>query len=518
VRARWAALIAVGAGLLGVLAFPPFGVWPLAALSVASFSVAVHGRRARTGAWLGLVYGLTLFAPLLHWSGVYVGPIPWLVLSLAVAAFVAGVGALLAVVQRLPAAPLWIGAVWVLEEYARDRFPFGGFPWGRWAFSQAQSPLRWFAALGGAPLVTFVTAAAGGGLAMALLGVNRRAVRPAVTGLAVLALVPVLGLLTGLAVRPAPDSAGRTVAVALIQGSVPDRGLEFNARRRQVLDNHVQQTMTLAAEIKAGTVAKPDIVLWPENSSDIDPYDNTDAFREISEAADAVETPILVGAILDGPGPNHVSNVGILWNPYTGPAATYTKRHPVPFGEYIPLRSVARFFSDKVDLVRQDMAAGTGTGLITGGPFPIGDVICFEVAYDGLVESSVRDGAQALVIQTNNATFGHTAETYQQLAMSELRAVEHGRSVLQVATSGKSAVIGPDGTVRQESGPLFTPAILNARVPLRSGLTLATRLGAVPEEVLAALALVGVVLAVWRTRRRDEAPDHRPRTEELIAA
>ena len=142
------------------------------------------------------------------------------------------------------------------------------------------------------------------------------------------------------------------------------------------------------------------------------------------------------------------------------------------------------------------MVAGTGNGLVTGGPFPIGDVICFEVAYDGLVRSSVSAGAQLLVVQTNNATFGHTAETYQQLAMSQLRAVETGRTVLQVATTGMSAVIGPDGTIRQHSGALYTPDIIVASVPLRTAITLATRLGARPEYVLCGLALAALAWSV----------------------
>src|SRR5262249_55408885 len=156
---------------------------------------------------------------------------------------------------------------------------------------------------------------------------------------------------------------------------------------------------------------------------------------------------ILVGAILNGPGPTHRRNVGILWSPTTGPGARYVKRHPVPFGEYIPLRGLAEWFSSDAKLVTRDMVGGHGNGLLRGGPFLIGDVICFEVAYDQLVQSSVAAGARLVVVQTNNATFGHTAETYQQLAMSEFRAVETGRTVVQAATTGLSAIIGPDGTV-----------------------------------------------------------------------
>ncbi|HZE51458.1 MAG TPA: apolipoprotein N-acyltransferase [Jatrophihabitantaceae bacterium] len=502
---RWAALIAVGAGLLGLLAFPRFGVWPLAFASVASFSVVVHGRRARQAAWLGLIYGAAFFGPLLHWTGVYVGAAPWLILAAAEAGYFAGMGAVLSMVQRLPFAPLWVGVTWVLEEAIRDRAPFGGFPWGRLAFSQAESPLRWLAALGGAPLVSFAVALGGGGLAVVLLNVRERRWRPLAFGAAVLAAVPVASLLLGVVLRPGPDSHSRTTTIAVVQGSVPDRGLESMDRRRQVLDNHVTQTLKLAAEIKAGTEPQPSLVVWPENSSDLDPYNNADAASEITRAVRAVGVPILVGAILDGPGPKHDRNVGILWSPTTGPGDTYTKRHPVPFAEYMPLRSLATAISEKANLVERDMVAGSGNGLLEGGPFPIGDVICFEVAYDSLVRSSVEAGAQFLVIQTNNATFGHTGEAYQQLAMSQLRAVEHGRAVAMVSTTGVSALIGPDGQIRQRTGALFEPGILVGEMPLRTATTLATRLGAIPEYVLTAVALLALGWSIWvaRAARRE---------------
>ena len=161
----WAALLAVAGGTCGVLAFPRYAFWPAAIVSVALLSLAVDGRRARTAAWLGYLYGLAFMLPLVSWTGVYVGPVPWLILCVASAGFFAGLGAVLSVLARLPFATLWVGAAWVLEEFLRDRIPFGGFPWGRLAFSQQASPLRWFAALGGAPLLSFVVAVAGAGLA-----------------------------------------------------------------------------------------------------------------------------------------------------------------------------------------------------------------------------------------------------------------------------------------------------------------------------------------------------------------
>jgi apolipoprotein N-acyltransferase len=315
--------------------------------------------------------------------------------------------------------------------------------------------------------------------------------------------------------RPAPDRSGDATTVALIQGSVPDIGLDFEERARQVLDNHIAETNRLAAEIEAGTVPRPGLIVWPEDASDVDPFQDATAYRDIDATVREIGVPILVGAILQGPGANHRRNAGILWSPTTGPGATYVKRHPVPFAEYIPLRSIAEFVSSDAKSVTQDMVAGRGNGVVRGGPYAIGDVICFEVAYDGLVRSSVAAGARLLVVQTNNATFGHTAETYQQLAMSQLRAVESGRTVLQVATTGVSAIIAPDGNIRERSGKLFTPASLVATVPLRSAKTPATRLGALPEYVLAALALGAVVWSI-RPARRSARPGATENPEEMV--
>jgi apolipoprotein N-acyltransferase len=501
VRARWAALVAVGAGLAGVLAFPRFGWWPLAFVSVAGLCWAVHARRARTGAWLGYLYGLAFTLPLLHWTGVYVGAAPWLILCAAMAAFFAVLGALLTVVQRLRLAPAWIACAWVLQEFLRDRLPFGGFPWGRLAFSQAESPLRWFAALGGAPLVSFAVALCGAGLFQAARSLPGSGIRvraqAAALGLAV--AVPVVGALIGVPLDP--GTGHPSLRVALIQGGLPDRGLAFEDRARQVLDNHVKQTLKLAAQVSAGTQPRPDIVLWPENSSDVDPILDPAARAEINRAARAIGAPILVGAIRSTTDGRYRLNVGILWSPTTGPGAQYVKRHPVPFGEYIPLRGIADWVSSAAKLVDKDMIGGHGNGLVRGGPVPFGDVICFEVAYDGLVRSSVAAGARFLVVQTNNATFGHTAETYQQLAMSQLRAVETGRPVLQVATTGKSAVIAPDGSVQRQSGALYRSAILTADIAPRTATTLAVRLGAIPEYVLTGIAVVAAAASIAGARR-----------------
>jgi apolipoprotein N-acyltransferase len=500
-----------------LLAFPGYSLPALAVLGPAALALAVRGQRARAGAWLGLVCGLVFFVPLLSWSGVYVGAFPWLALAVSQALFLALLGAATAAVSRLRLWPLWTAALWVADEALRGRIPLGGFPWGRLGLSQTDGPFLSLAAYGGVPLVSFAVALTGTLLAAAALALVRArrsagaapdtrgpdtrgpdtrgpALRTAAAAVAGALAVPLAGAVAWLPLPgPSLTEGGPTRTVAVIQGDVPEAGLEFNARRRAVLDNHVQRTVELAAAVAAGDAQQPDLVVWPENSSDIDPYTNADAARQISRAAEAIGAPVLVGAVVEGPG-EYVSNTGIVWDPETGPGETYVKRHPVPLAEYVPARAFFRFFSDKVDLVRRDFTHGTEVGVLEMGGAQVGDVICFEVVYDSLVADTVRAGAGMLVVQTNNATFGFTDESEQQLAASRLRAVEFGRTVVVAATSGISAVVAPDGSLARRS-ELFTPAVFVEDVAQRDSTTLAERVGAAPEWALSALG-AGAVLAV----------------------
>jgi len=510
---RYPLMLSAAAGGLLFLAFPPYGFWPLAPVAVGLLCLVVHGRGPGWGAGQGLIFGITLYVPLLSWSGTEVGAVPWLLLAVSQAFFCVGLSALLPIVQRLPGWPVWVACLWVAEECARSRIPFGGFPWGRLAFSQPRTWFTPYAAYGGAPLVTFAVALCGALLAAGYVAVLRRD-RPR-RPLAIAAAFVAVPLLGAAAARGLPHGdSGPRQQVAIIQGNVPRLGLNFNAQRTAVLRNHVQATLELAERVRSGATPQPAFVVWPENSSDIDPLADLDARTQIDAAAAAIGVPILVGAVLDGPG-DHLRNAGIVWDPVSGPGATYIKRHPVPFGEYIPLRPLARLVSKEVDRVHGDFLAGDEPGVLDLGGQRIGDVICFEVAYDGLLRDVVRGGAGLIVVQTNNATFDRTGETYQQLAMSRLRAVEYGRTVLVAATSGVSAVITPDGTVRAES-TIFTSDLLEDSVPVREGLTLAARLGAWPEWLasLAGMLAVGSVLGSGIvSARRNRAVEMAKETE-----
>jgi apolipoprotein N-acyltransferase len=515
-RLRWSrpvavrAAAAIAAGLLMFLAFPPDplaghgtadGLWPLAPIGVAVLTLAIRGVSGRRGAWLGLLAGLAFFLPLLDWVRV-IGLDGWAGLGLVQAAYYAPMGAATAVVTRLRAWPLWTAALWVAQEYVRGRWPFGGLPWGRLAFSQTAGPFTPYAAIGGAPLVTFVTALIGALIAYAVLR-TPWAARPRTAWLAAAAALAGVVVL-GLAALLVPvGTKGKDVTVAVIQGNVPRLGLDFLGQREAVLNNHVNETLKLAADIKAGKVAQPQLVVWPENSSDIDPYTDPGARARIEKAVSAVGVPVLVGAVVDAPdNPDKVQNRGIVWDPVTGPGQYYTKRHPVPFGEYIPFRSLLTKIITRFQMVPRDFEAGTWPGLMQLGPAKIGDVICFEVAYDGIVRDVA--GAQLLVVQTNNATYGHTSLPWQQIAMSRLRAVEHGKSVLVAATSGITAVVKPDGAVLGESTE-FTPYYQVARVPARDYRTLADRLAEWPEWVLVALGAAALLYGVRESRRNRKA-------------
>lgn len=493
-------------GLLLVLAFPPVGLWWCAPIAVAGLTLAVRGSRLLPAAGTGFVFGAVFFVGLMPWLRV-VGPDAWVLLSLFSACYLAVLAAAVSLVQRLAAWPLWVACLWVLEELVRGRFPFGGFPWGRLAFSQSDSPLTALVSLGGTALLTFAVALAGTLLAWCAVRVRRTRrvdlrLVAAVAGCAVLVLV---GLAVPLPSATATDH-GRTVTAAVVQGNVPRTGLDAFDQRETVLRNHVQASAHLAADVAAGRTPQPDLVVWPENSSDIDPFYDPAAYQMISNAVDALGVPTLVGLVVAAPDPTKVENEGVVWSPGTGPGQTYVKRHPVPFGEYVPFRHLLSTFVSRFDRVPRDFQAGTKPGLLQVGPARLGDVICFEVAYDGVVRDVVRDGADVLAVQTNNATYGRTGQVEQQLAMSRLRAVEHGRAVLVAATSGISAIIAPDGSILAQA-PEFTQDSLVERVPLRTALTWADRLTVWPEWLLAMLGLAAVVVAAGqamgdRRRRR----------------
>ncbi len=491
------ALAAIGGWTVN-LAFPTANLWWAAPVGLAILWWSVEHASVRGGFGLGVVSGTAFFLPQLWWIDVSTGIVPWVVLSvfesLAIALAVAAwcwVRTREVIKGRLWAEPLVFGMLWVSAEQLRSIVPYGGFPWGRLAFSQLDTPVAALAWLGGAPLVSFAVAVAGGALGLAFEAVRgRRVVLPAI---AVAGMVAVY--LVGLVIPLDTAAEDGTLRVGMVQGNVPNLGLDSFEQARLVTQNHADETMRMIPDLPW----TPDLVVWAENSVDIDPRTDATSAAIVTDAAVAVGAPILLGTNDYRP-VNGRYNTALLWSTSGEVIDTYTKQHPAPFAEYLPLRALAEKVSAAASRLTVDMLPGTGVGLVTlpserlGRDVPVGDVICFEVVYDPIVRSSTRAGAELLVVQTNNATFGLTNESEQQFAMTRLRAIETGRATIQVSTVGVSGFIAPDGSVVAKTA-LFTAEHLAREVPLRTSGTPAMAVGG----ILAFLFLVAPV-ALWLAR------------------
>lgn len=521
---------AAASGALLAASFPPIGLWWTAVLAIALLVVVMapsgdHPPRARTGALLGLVSGLAFFLLLVPWVGMYVGAYASWGLSLVEALYLAAFGAGAVVVLRAGLDPgprsvaralgavLGVAGWWSVWEWVRSSWPWGGFPWGRLAFGQADGPLLPLASLGGTPLLGFVVSAVGAALGAAVVLLLRRDAdsgRRGARAAAGLLSVPLIavGLVAGAALTPSGEHTD-TVEVAVIQGNVPRLGLDFNAQRRAVLNNHLDVTAGYADDVEAGTLPRPDLVLWPENASDISPLDDRLAGAQISALSRRLDAPILVGTVLPTGQGREATNSTLVWDARDdvgGGAGSdrvadrHDKKYIQPFGEWLPMRVLFEALFP-IAQAAGHFVPGDGDGLVTANGVELGVAICFEIAFDAAAREPLSRGAQILTVPTNNATFGHSAMTYQQLAMSRVRAVEHNVPVLIAATSGVSAVIGPDGHVRQETD-IFEPAVLAARVEVDGAGTVATRLGGVPQAVSCLVGLVALAWALAHTRRR----------------
>lgn len=456
-------LLSLIAGLLAAAAFEPIAWWPLIFISIALFARILM--TTTSPLLCGLSYGLAFFIPLLKWSGTYVGWLPWIALSTLQALFFIPFAW---IASRLRS-PWLFAAAWVAMEAARSRIPWGGFGWGRVAFSQPDSPLLPLASVGGSVLLSLAVVALSAALMM-------RRISPVI----LLALIP-------FAVVALPSSSGESLKVAAIQGNVPRLGLDFNSQREAVLSNHLNATATLAS----GSV---DLAIWPENASDVDPFTVRDRIQSV---VDQLQAPVLVGGVPRQEG--RLFNASILWNPRSGPASIYLKQDLAPFGEYMPLRTIAEALVPAAKRV-ENFSAGNGTVVHQVAKSKVGSVICFEVLDDGLMRQVVDAGAQLIAVQTNSATFGRSAQSEQQLAISRIRAMESARSIISVSTSGVSALITERGKILAKS-KIFEEKVLVGSLKLTSAKTISGQIGGWSEVTLIALPWIGAWLRRWNLRR-----------------
>ncbi|MBI3428824.1 MAG: apolipoprotein N-acyltransferase [Actinobacteria bacterium] len=471
------------AGLLMYAAFAPIALWWSAPVSLAILVYVLHEPRLSRRLTSVALFATAFFAPLLSWSNTYVGNVPWIILTLLQIVLVLPIG-FIHLQRNRPWLLLLFPSGWLLTELVRTRFPFGGFGWGRAAFSQADAPYASLARLGGVPLLSFIVATLG--VALYLLLTNHRG-----TSLIIVILISLPTLL----LTTSTHSQKRDFTFVAVQGGVPQLGLEFNSRATAVFQNHLKATRTYLDKLKK----MPDVILWPENAVDIDPFRTPIIGEQIQELADTYSTPIIFGAVLEKG--DNFQNASILWRPKTGASSIYIKQHLTPFGEYIPLRAIAEFVSPYARDVR-DFLPGDKVVLHHVGRATFAPLICFELLDDRIGREMARQ-SNAFVIQTNSATFGTSPESEQQLGISRIRSIEHDRFSVSISTSGVSALIDPNGKVTYRTG-LNQSAVIDGSIELINSQTLSDRYGQQIELLLIFLPIT-FLLSIFLMRRRKGA-------------
>jgi len=443
-----ATLLSALSGALLSAAFEPVGKWWVAPIAIAvhMYALSISSRKVLSS----FIFGLTLNLIVLHWSSTFVGSIPWVILAIGLSLFYLP----LALVSKwgITAYPL----IYILLEEVRNRFPFGGFGWVRIAFTQADAPYAKVAAIGGATALSAAVVL----IALVIFHISHRK----------FSLLPLLPFLIVLV--PANTYVVDSTNVLMTQGNVPQMVLDFNSRAKAVFNNHFERT-----QMEIAKNPNVDFILWPENSVDVDPFLNSD----VKKSLDSIKQPLIIGAIVNKG--STLLNTSILWGGEL--PETYIKQHLTPFGEYIPLRSLARVVSPLVDEV-EDFSPGDSGKTFEIGIIKVAPVICYELIDDAVLEKAAKN-SNILAVQTNSATFGMSAESAQQLSITRIRAIEHGRNIASVSTTGYSAIIDSSGKILQKTS-MGTADSIRAEVDLMEGQT--------PRDRAGDWALIGVLAAL----------------------
>jgi apolipoprotein N-acyltransferase len=491
-----AVLAAAIAGMSLAGAFPDRGWWPLAFLAPGLMMWSLIGRRFWSSLVVGTVGGFAFFGTHIFWLTVYLGPVPWLALAGLEGLFF-GLGMTLIALAwrfvpriwpglggRLLALPAVLAGLWTLREAITSVWPYGGFSWGRLAFSQSDSPF--------APLVAWI-GISGLSFAIAFLSaVLLQCIREVSFRWTVRGIVATAVALLLVAFPAWPELTDGSIRVAAVQGN-SNSGLFARINPGDSLNDHVKATLPIIGQ-------SVDVVVWPENASDVDPLDNSFAAEQLDYIQKAMKAPLVTGTITSGSGGRTWNSV-LLWK--NGKAIDqYDKIHPVPFAEYLPNRSFWYPLAPKLfDLVPRDFSFGTRNNVFTIGKAVAGVVICFDIVDDSLIRQMVDGGAQFILAPTNNADFGHSDESQQQVAIARLRAIETGKSVVNDSTVGVSAMFGPDGR-KITSIPTFTAGTMIATIPLSSTRTPAMLIGRQIEWLAGGFGLAGLALGLLQRRKR----------------
>lgn len=475
-------VLALFSGLISYFAYPSPAFWPAIFLSVLGLYLSVHNLGFWKSFWLGLVGGSAFYVAQIYWISQYLGPRPLIGLTL-IEALIFAIGSgfigLVSAKFRKPwVLAITVAIIWNAREYVATHFPYGGFPWSRVAMSQSNSPLSFWVSIGGFGLLSFLVVAVTIFAFERLRRFPKQGVIRVSSALLALFLIP-----TGLSLLPA-NSEG-SLRIAGVQGNA-NAGLFANEVRGTILNNHLSVTSKL---LNSGR--KFDLVVWPENASDINPDDNGEVKSLLTELVDErLKTPFIFGTITTSG--EEMFNSSKLWIPGRGEVDQYDKKRPVPFGEYVPDREFFyQIAPDLIGMIYRGYSFGTRDGIFDVAGTKAGILICFEEAIDELPRQLVDQGATVIIAQTNNADFGRSDESVQQLAIARLRAIETGRSVVNISTVGPSVIFDPKGNAISATGA-YEEGFVLADVPLSSNKTLAMAGGWVFDPIC---AIAGALLA-----------------------
>jgi apolipoprotein N-acyltransferase len=482
---RSAALPSLGAGLLICFALPPWGWWPLAVAGIALWLHLLSGRGRRDRFAVGYLVGVAWFGPSTLWMWGLTEPGYPLAVLLGWGPMV-GVTALACPSDRrrfylLPAAL-------VLFEWFHSHAPFGGVPLSVLGMAAADTPIRFTARLGGALLLGGAVAALGSAAALAVA----RRWKPALAVVAGVAVLAVAG-----AVWPLGEPVG-TIRIAALQGGGP-QGTRYTAGEESaVFQRHLDATATIPDD------ADVDLVVWPENAINVSGEFGDHPWRTVlAEEADRIGAPILAG-VVDDAGEDRFDNYVVLVNPDGSLGDRYDKERRVPFGEYVPMRTIIEPIGG-AGLPPRDQVPGDGVAVVDTEEGPMAVVISWEVFFGRRVREGVRAGGQVVLNPTNGSSYWLTQVQTQQLATSRMRALESGRWLVQVAPTGFSAFVDPDGRIEDRTS-VSERAVITRTVELYDGTTPAQALGDL-AALLAAAAAVAVAAVLGRRRRAGSTGD-----------